>query len=83
MPPTPTSFQSFYQNRRAFDAYSNPRAAARGLHLEIAAKRSHSSGEMNMDLTPWNLQIWLPAFFVLGLAAMGLLFAFIAGCEKV
>jgi hypothetical protein len=36
-----------------------------------------------MDLTPWNLQIWLPAFFVLGLAAMGLLFAFISGCEKV
>ena len=21
-----------------------------------------------MDLTPWNLQVWLPAFFVLGMA---------------
>jgi hypothetical protein len=36
-----------------------------------------------MELTPWPLEIYLPAFFALGLAAIGLLFAFIAGCEKV
>jgi hypothetical protein len=30
-----------------------------------------------------NLLIWLPGLFVLGLATMGLMFAFLAGCEKV
>jgi len=31
-----------------------------------------------MDLTTW-----LPAMFVLGLAALGLMFAFVVACEKV
>jgi hypothetical protein len=31
-----------------------------------------------MDLT-----IWLPAMFLLGLATLGLMFAFVAGCDKV
>ena len=31
-----------------------------------------------MDLT-----IWLPSLFVLGLAVMGLMFAFVKGCENV
>jgi hypothetical protein len=30
-----------------------------------------------------NLTIWLPALFLLGLATMGLLFAFVAACERV
>jgi hypothetical protein len=30
-----------------------------------------------------NLDVWLPALFLLGLAAMSLMFAFLAGCEKV
>jgi hypothetical protein len=30
-----------------------------------------------------NLAVWLPALFVLGLTAMALMFAFLAGCEKV
>ena len=30
-----------------------------------------------------NLSIWLPGLFVLGLATMALMFAFLAGCEKV
>ena len=30
-----------------------------------------------------NLSVWLPALFVLGLATLGLMFAFIAACEKV
>ncbi len=30
-----------------------------------------------------NLVIWLPALFLLGLAAMALLFAFLSGCDKV
>jgi hypothetical protein len=30
-----------------------------------------------------NLAIWLPAVFLLGLATLGLMFAFVSGCEKV
>jgi hypothetical protein len=30
-----------------------------------------------------NLTVWLPAMFLLGLATMALMFAFLAGCEKV
>ena len=36
-----------------------------------------------MNPEPWNLEIWLPALFVLGLACMGLMFAFMAACERV
>jgi hypothetical protein len=30
-----------------------------------------------------NLAIWLPALFVVGVATMGLLLAFVAACERV
>jgi hypothetical protein len=30
-----------------------------------------------------NLTLWLPAMFLLGLGTMALMFAFLAGCEKV
>jgi len=30
-----------------------------------------------------NLVIWLPALFLLGLVTLGLLFAFVAACERV
>jgi hypothetical protein len=30
-----------------------------------------------------NLAIWLPALLVLGLAVMGLMFAFVAACDNV
>jgi hypothetical protein len=30
-----------------------------------------------------DLALWLPALFLLGLATMGLLFAFALGCDKV
>jgi hypothetical protein len=30
-----------------------------------------------------NLAIWLPATFVLGLAGLGLCYAFLIGCEKI
>jgi hypothetical protein len=30
-----------------------------------------------------NLMVWLPAMFLLGLATIGVMFAFLAGCEKV
>ncbi len=30
-----------------------------------------------------NLEFWLPALFILGLAGMGLLFVFLAACERV
>lgn len=31
----------------------------------------------------FNLTVWLPAMLLLGLVAMGLMFAFIVACEKV
>ena len=34
-------------------------------------------------MEPFNLTVWLPAVFALGLAALGLMFAFTAACEKV
>jgi hypothetical protein len=30
-----------------------------------------------------DLMIWLPSLFLLGLVAMGLMFAFVAGCDRV
>lgn len=30
-----------------------------------------------------NLTVWLLAMFLLGLATLGLMFAFLAGCDKV
>jgi hypothetical protein len=30
-----------------------------------------------------NLAVWLPSLFVLGLATMGLIFAFVWACERV
>jgi hypothetical protein len=30
-----------------------------------------------------NLVVWLPALFVLGLVVLGLMFAFVIGCERV
>ena len=30
-----------------------------------------------------NLVIWLPAVFLLGLATLGLMFAFVAACDRV
>jgi hypothetical protein len=30
-----------------------------------------------------NLAVWLPALFVLGLATMGLIFAFVAACDRI
>ena len=36
------------------------------------------------DITKaFDLAVWLPAMLLLGLVAMGLLFAFMAGCERV
>jgi hypothetical protein len=32
---------------------------------------------------PTNLATWLPALFLLGLALLGLMFAFVIACEKV
>jgi hypothetical protein len=39
------------------------------------------SGDFLME--PFNLAIWLPALFLLGVVTMALLFAFILGCDKV
>jgi hypothetical protein len=34
-------------------------------------------------MEPFNLAIWLPAMFLLGIVTMGLIFAFVFGCDKV
>jgi hypothetical protein len=34
-------------------------------------------------MEPFNLAVWLPALLALGLAGMGLMFAFVLGCERV
>jgi hypothetical protein len=34
-------------------------------------------------MEPLNLAVWLPGLFALGLAVLGLMFAFTAGCDKV
>jgi hypothetical protein len=34
-------------------------------------------------MQPFDLATWLPGLFLLGLATMALLFAFVVGCEKV
>jgi hypothetical protein len=30
-----------------------------------------------------NLTLWLPGLFLLGMLGMGLMFAFVAGCDRV
>ena len=30
-----------------------------------------------------NLDVWIPALVLLGLSTMGLMFAFVVGCDKV
>src|SRR5262249_19227437 len=42
---------------------------------------SFSQGTGEMDAM--NLMIWIPALFLLGLATLGLMFAFVAACERV
>jgi hypothetical protein len=51
-----------------WDTWINLRAAPCGLLQE------------EVSVNPF---IWLPALFLLGLATMGLFFAFASGCEKV
>jgi hypothetical protein len=47
-------------------------------NLRIRRGNADQKGETFM-----NLVVWLPAMFVLGLATMGLMFAFVAACERV
>jgi len=34
-------------------------------------------------MEPFNLIVWMPAMIILGLASLGLMFAFIKGCERI
>ena len=43
-------------------------------------KASRPSGQ---EKTVMNLEIWLPAMFLLGLTVMGLCYAFLIACEKI
>jgi hypothetical protein len=53
------------------DAVHRPREIAIRAHWQDA------------ELFEMTLMVWLPALLLLGLAAMGLVFAFAAGCERV
>jgi hypothetical protein len=46
----------------------------------VASGESRSKGGR---MEPFNLSVWLPAMFLLGLVTMGLMFAFVAACDKV
>jgi hypothetical protein len=46
------------------------------------ARRSLSNCRCEKE-TPMDLTVWLPALFLLGLAALGLMYAFTVACEKV
>jgi hypothetical protein len=39
--------------------------------------------ERNMDPSAFNLWLWLPVLFLLGVGVLLLLFAFVAACERV
>lgn len=48
-----------------------------------AAKARLTQGIL-MDITkPWDLTLWDPAFFVLGLLVLAILVAFIYACDKI
>ena len=34
-------------------------------------------------MQPFDLTVWLPALFLLGVLVMGLMFAFVVACDKV
>jgi hypothetical protein len=34
-------------------------------------------------MQPFDLTVWLPGLFLLGIVTMGLMFAFVAACDKV
>ncbi len=48
-----------------------------------AQRQVSGSGGQVVELTPWNLDVWLPAMLVLGLVILGALLAFVAACERV
>jgi hypothetical protein len=47
----------------------------------LATERSTTKGPPLME--PFDLNVWLPAMFLLGLLTMGLMFVFVAACEKI
>jgi hypothetical protein len=56
------------------------------LGAAVAETQRFSEGKLRTKecaVEAMNLYVWLPALFALGLAVMGLMFAFVAGCDKV
>jgi len=60
---------------------------ARSALATLLARGSRSKPGATRGQTRWstkmNLAIWLPGMFILGLAAMGLCYAFLLACEKI
>jgi hypothetical protein len=67
------------------EAWQGPQPATAVRHADclpnLPAPIALTPGDDFMQ--PMDLTIWLPALFVLGLAVMGLLFTFIAACERI
>ncbi len=54
------------------------------IYLFYKLARSETGLELyRVERLPMNLTIWLPALFFLGLATLGLMFLFLAGCDRV
>jgi hypothetical protein len=56
------------------------RAEADAVHPKQLA---YPASWQDAELFEMNLLVWLPALLLLGLGAVGLVFAFAAGCERV
>jgi hypothetical protein len=50
--------------------------------LSVTDDVHHSARRLQGEVVV-NLEIWLPAMFLLGLIVMGLCYAFLIGCEKI
>jgi hypothetical protein len=50
------------------------------LRYDLCVQRRASVESMEEAM---NLTLWLPGLFLLGMLGMGLMFAFVAGCDRV
>jgi hypothetical protein len=71
--------KNFYHRHLSAHPLQREWASAR----RAAGVASRAPGTAYSERSVMNLVIWLPALLLLGLGTMGLMFAFVSGCEKV
>jgi len=59
------------------------RPLARGGQFPLQQGALYSQAIVTLGGTTMNLEIWLPAMFLLGIVTMGLCYAFLIGCERI